>query len=166
MLSTRGRILAAATVIGAALCTACGSTSGEQRYQPPPAGTSGAEVIGFGSIGGTTTTCQFSGKPCRAWVVAVDDKFTSGFATTTAVSEGTHKVLLACYSWSAPPTVAAVIPKSGVIMANGNVVPEYTALTGPFAAAHKYYLHCDTAAGAPRVFLADSPDGPALPGFE
>jgi hypothetical protein len=163
--STRDELIVAVVTL-MALCSACASTPAEQRYQAPAAGTPVAELVNFGSLGGSTTTCQFSGKACRAWVVAVDGKYTPAFSKTTLVVPGVHKVLVGCYLWSAPPKIVGYIPKAGPVVEGGNAVPEFVALTGPFADNRKYYIRCESEAGKPRISIAASPEGSALLGFE
>jgi len=43
----------------------------------------------------------------------------------------------------------------------GNAVPEFVALTGPFADKRKYYIRCESEAGKPRISIAASPEGSA-----
>ena len=40
---------------------------------------------------------------------------------------------------------------------------QHTMVTGPFVAGQKYYLRCALENDKPRAWLADSPDGVALP---
>jgi len=94
------------------------------------------------------------------------EKYTPAFSKTTLVVPGVHKVLVGCYLWSAPPKIVGYIPKAGPVVEGGNAVPEFVALTGPFADNRKYYIRCESEAGKPRISIAASPEGSALLGFE
>lgn len=120
----------------AALCSACASRPAEKGYQSPPAGSPAAVIVSAG-MGGRAAM--------------IDGKETPSFSGTTRVSPGIHKVLIDCLFM-------------GVDVVHTKI--EYVALTGAFVASEKYYVRCTVEDSKPHVFLAASPNGAPLPGFE
>lgn len=120
----------------AALCSACASKPAEKGYQPPPVGTPAAIIVSAGSGG---------------HAAMIDGKETPSFSGTARVSPGIHKVLIGCLFTGAALYIQKV---------------EYVALIGAFVANEKYYVRCTVENSKPHVFLAASPNGAPLPGFE
>jgi hypothetical protein len=79
---------------------------------------------------------------------AVEGKFPPYEAKSVRVMTGEHAIKLGC-NFSRGPL---------------SIVSSFTGYHGTFE-ARTYYVRCVMEEGAPRVWLADSVDGPALPEF-
>lgn len=140
-----------AALAALALLSGCAATSPNAlaKYQPPPAGEPAA-VISVGKHG-------------RAW--SVDGAETPSFAETLRLVPGEHRVGINCLSYE---IVAIDVLLGGGRAPATPVVQAKTALqfvlvTGSFEAAKTYYTRCVAVNGQPRAWLADAPDGSALP---
>jgi hypothetical protein len=101
--------------------------------------------------GGVVSACQWggSGGVCRAWLSSIEGKFPPYEAKSVRVMSGEHAIKLGC-NFSRNPL---------------SIVSSFTAYHGRFEASRSYYVRCVVEEGTPRVWLADSEYGPALPEF-
>jgi hypothetical protein len=126
----------------------CVPIRADVRYAEPPASEPVSTVV---NQGGPVSSCQFGGAGgvCRAWLSAVEGKFPSYEAKSVRVEPGEHAIKLGCNFSRNPLSIAS----------------SFTAYHGRFEASRSYYVHCVVEDGTPRVWLADSAYGPALPEF-
>ena len=136
-----------AGVAAVTLLSACASTA--TSYQPPPAGTPAAELIGHGIAA--------TGLPFRdtvGHVSFVDGKPTSSLAATVRIASGTRRVGIDCF----------VRRKTNVPPYFFSWEVQQVVVTGDLLAGHEYYAKCESTDGTlARIWLADSPDGQSLP---
>ena len=142
------RCLTAFSILIGVFLAGCVSVPPDVRYTEPPAVESVSIVV---NQGGPVSSCQFggSGGVCRAWLSAVEGKFPTYEAKSVRVTPGEHAIKLGCNFSRNPLSLAS----------------SFTAYHGQFEASRSYYVHCVVEEGTPRVWLADSAYGPALPGF-
>jgi hypothetical protein len=126
----------------------CVPIRADVRYVEPAAADPVSVVV---NEGGTLSSCQWggSGGVCRAWLSAVEGKFPPYEAKSVRVEAGEHAVKLGC-NFSRNPL---------------NIASSFTAYHGRFEASRSYFVRCVLENEMPRVWLADSADGPALPQF-
>jgi hypothetical protein len=134
-----------------ALLSACAATSPNAlpKYQPPPAAQPAA-VINVGKHG-------------RAW--SVDGAETPSFAETLRLAPGEHRVGINCLSYEIAG-IDALLGGAHTLatpVVNAKTAMQFVLVTGPFEAGKTYYARCVSVNGQPRAWLADAPDGSALP---
>jgi hypothetical protein len=144
----RARCLAAFSIFIGTFLVACVPIRADVRYAEPPPAEPVSTVV---NEGGPVSTCQFggSGGVCRAWLSAVEGKYPPYEAKSIRVTPGEHAIKLGCNFSRNPLSLAS----------------SFTAYHGRFAASRSYYVRCVVQEGTPRVWLADSEHGPALPEF-
>jgi len=88
-------------------CTACVSGQRPDQYEGVAAGAPHALVRNYGSVGGSTTTCQLPGAShvCRAYLLSVDGMVTQYGGSEIKVEPGSHIVALSCQYWRGGPMV-------------------------------------------------------------
>jgi hypothetical protein len=133
------------------LLTSCVPIRADVRYAEPAATESTALVMSQGNRWVSPSTCQFgaSGGVCWAWLSAVEGKFPAYEAKSVRVMPGEHAIKLGC-NFSKGPL---------------NMASSFTAYHGPLEASRTYYVRCVVEDGTPRIWMASSVDGPALPEF-
>jgi hypothetical protein len=147
-LASKARCLTALSIFVGAFLVGCVPIRADVRYAEPAAAESVSIVV---NEGGVVSACQFggSGGVCRAWLSAIEGKFPPYEAKSVRVMTGEHAIKLGC-NFSRNPL---------------SIVSSFTAYHGRFEASRSYYVRCVVEEGTPRVWLADSVDGPALPEF-
>jgi hypothetical protein len=142
------RCLTALSIMVGAFLMGCVSIPANVRYDEPAPAQSVSIVV---NEGGVVSACQWgsSGGVCRAWLSAVEGKFPPYEAKSVRVTSGEHTIKLGCNFSRNPLSIAS----------------SFTAYHGPFEASRSYYVRCVVQDGSPRVWLADSEYGSALPEF-
>ena len=139
-------------IVATLLVSSCASTPAEAPYVEPPADEGAAVIINWGSVGGSTTTCQLPGSShvCRAWLSNVDGKsLPMAPQNNRRLAAGEHTVSLGCYT------------SSGLM----SLEPNFTSYKGPFKASQDYYIHCVKKDDGGHVWMAATKDGPPTPEF-
>jgi hypothetical protein len=144
----QARCLTALSIFVGIFLAGCIPIRADVRYAEPAATESASVVV---NEGGVVSACQWgaSGGVCRAWLSAVEGKFPPYEAKNVRVMAGEHAIKLGCNFSRNPLSIAS----------------SFTAYHGPFEASRSYYVRCVVEDGTPRVWLADSVNGPALPEF-
>jgi hypothetical protein len=142
------RCLTSLSIFIGVFLAGCVPIRADVRYAEPAAAAAGSIVV---NAGGVVSACQLgsSGGVCRAWLSAIEGKFPPYEAKSVRVIPGEHAIKLGC-NFSRTPA---------------GIVSSFTAYHGRFEASRSYYVRCVVKEGMPRVWLADSAEGPALPEF-
>jgi hypothetical protein len=134
-------------VWAALLCVSGCSSEPQQslpRFEPPPAGAAAAEIIRHTDVA-TTAGHSFSGGD--SFIATVDGAEVSSGASSVRVTPGVHRIGINC------------LFRAWVVVST----PQHTVVTGPFVAGQSYYAKCARENDKPRAWLAESPEGLALP---
>jgi hypothetical protein len=105
------------------------------------------------------------GRAASATFPMVDGKETPPFAQQVRVAPGIHKLAIQCYHFEITNMIPGVLPYVPIIVYTRTRLAWFS-LTGRLVENDRYYAHCVMSRGKPFGYIAASPDGPPLAGFE
>ncbi len=146
------RLAAALAVVLTALITACASAA-LNRYEPPPSTAAAAYLV---NQGGLAASARFP---------MVDGKETPSFGRLVRVAPGIHKLDVQCYHFEIANVTPGIWPYVPIIVDSKTKLAWFS-VTGRLSDKQEYYARCIMIDGKPFGFIAASPDGPPVPGFE
>jgi hypothetical protein len=141
-----------ASVTATGLLSACAAAP-TAKFEPPPSGAPAAVLV---NQGGLRAFARFP---------MVDGKETPSFGGKIRVAPGVHKLHVQCYHFEVTGVVPGLAPYVPVIV-NTETKQGWFSLTGSLVANQNYYARCVMVDGKPFGYIAASPDGPPLVGFE
>jgi hypothetical protein len=147
-----GCLAAAPTLVVTALMTAC-ATAPTNGYEPPPSTAAAAYLV---NQGGLAASARFP---------MVDGKATPSFGQLVRVAPGIHKLHVQCHHFEITSVTPGIWPYVPIIV-NSKTKLGWFSLTGSLSENQKYYARCIMIDGKPFGYIAASPDGPPLAGFE
>jgi hypothetical protein len=135
-----------------AVMAAC-ATAPNNRYEPPPSTVAAAYLVNQGGIS------AFARFPM------VDGKETPSFGQLVRVAPGIHKLHVQCYHFEITNVTPGVLPFAPIIV-DSKTDQGWFSVTGRLVENQRYFARCVMIDGKPFGYIAASPGGPPLTGFE
>jgi hypothetical protein len=95
----------------------------------------------------------------------VDGKETPSFGALVRVAPGIHRLHVQCYHFEITNVTPGILPFVPIIV-DSNTEQGWFSVIGSLRENQRYFARCVTIYGKPFGYIAASPDGPPLAGFE